>query len=178
MSVIIRRLGPADGDDYRTIRLAALATAPDAFGSTYAAEVIRPAAAFADRLSHAAVFGAYGEGQIVGMAGYRRHDGLKDQHKGSVWGVYVEPQRRGQGIAGALMQAVIGAARGEVEQLLLAVVQGNDSALALYRRLGFEVYGIEPRALKTGNGYVDEALMIRFLDGDEEGPTLPGTPSL
>lgn len=178
MSVIIRRLGPADGDDYRTIRLAALATAPDAFGSTYAAEVVRPAAAFAERLSQATVFGAHRDGQIVGMAGYRRHDGLKDKHKGSVWGVYVEPQWRGQGIAGALMQAVIGAARGEVEQLLLAVVQGNDDALALYRRLGFEIYGVEPRALKTGNGYVDEALMIRFLGDDEEGSTTSGTPSL
>ncbi|MGN8115904.1 N-acetyltransferase family protein [Labrys sp. 22185] len=163
MSVIIRRLGPADGDDYRTIRLAALATAPEAFGSTYAAEVVRPAAAFAERLSQSVVFGAYGDGQIVGMAGYWRQDGLKDRHKGQVWGVYVEPGWRGQGVAGALMAAVIEAARGEVEQLLLAVVQGNDNALALYRRLGFEVYGVEPRALKAGNTYLDEALMVLFL---------------
>ncbi|MDZ5450948.1 GNAT family N-acetyltransferase [Labrys sp. ZIDIC5] len=164
MSAIIRRLGPADCSDYRAIRLDALATAPEAFGSTHAAESARPLAAFAERLSQAAVFGAYVGDQIVGMAGYRRQDGLKDRHKGQVWGVYVEPGWRGQGIAGALMQAVIEAARGEVEQLLLAVVQGNDGALALYRRLGFEVYGVEPRALKAGNTYLDEALMVLFLE--------------
>ncbi|PRH85976.1 GNAT family N-acetyltransferase [Labrys okinawensis] len=164
MSVAIRRLGPADSIDYRAIRLDALATAPEAFGSTYAAESARPLAAFAERLSQAVVFGAYMGDQIVGMAGYRRQDGLKDRHKGEVWGVYVAPRWRGQGVAGALMTAVIEAARGEVEQLLLAVVDGNDGALALYRRLGFEVYGVEPRALKTGNRYLDEALMVLFLE--------------
>ncbi|MBP0581744.1 GNAT family N-acetyltransferase [Labrys sp. LIt4] len=164
MSVAIRRLGPADSIDYRAIRLDALATAPEAFGSTHATESARPLAAFAERLSQAVVFGAYMGDQIVGMAGYRRQDGLKDRHKGEVWGVYVAPRWRGQGVAGALMTAVIEAARGEVEQLLLAVVDGNDGALALYRRLGFEVYGVEPRALKTGNRYLDEALMVLFLE--------------
>lgn len=164
MTVTIKRLGPADSDDYRAIRLAALANAPEAFGSTYAAEAARPREVFTERVSRLPIFGAYDADQIVGMAGYWRHDGLKDKHKGSVWGVYVAPPWRKRGVAGALMQAVIEAARDEVEQLLLAVVAGNDGAMALYRRLGFEVYGVEPRALKSEKGYVDEALMVRFLD--------------
>ncbi|WP_448954209.1 N-acetyltransferase family protein [Labrys neptuniae] len=164
MSVTIRRLGPDDSGLYRAIRLDALATAPEAFGSTYEAEVGRPLDAFAQRLSKSVVFGAQTEGKLVGTAGYYRLDGLKDRHKGHVVGVYVQPAWQGRGIAGALMEAVIAAARGEVEQLLLAVVNGNDSALALYRRLGFTAYGVEPRALKSETGYVDETLMVRFLD--------------
>ena len=53
-------------------------------------------------------------------------------------------------------------ARARAEQLTLSVVS-NSSAVALYRRLGFEVYGTEPRALKGDDGYADELLMVRFL---------------
>ena len=42
---------------------------------------------------------------------------------------------------------------------------GNDAALALYERCGFETYGAEPRALKSTTGYADEVLMVRFLHG-------------
>jgi ribosomal protein S18 acetylase RimI-like enzyme len=50
-----------------------------------------------------------------------------------------------------------------LEQLLLAVVTINDAARRLYRSLGFEVYGLEPRALKQGEQYWDEELMILRL---------------
>jgi ribosomal protein S18 acetylase RimI-like enzyme len=43
------------------------------------------------------------------------------------------------------------------------VVQDNAAALALYRELGFQVYGTEPRALQSAHGYADEVLMVRFL---------------
>jgi len=46
-----------------------------------------------------------------------------------------------------------------VEQLTLAVVEGNAAALALYRKLGFAAYGVEPRALKTETGCRNEVLM-------------------
>jgi ribosomal protein S18 acetylase RimI-like enzyme len=44
--------------------------------------------------------------------------------------------------------------------LLLAVAVGQDSAKQLYESLGFEVYGREPRAIKLGDRYVDEELMV------------------
>jgi ribosomal protein S18 acetylase RimI-like enzyme len=159
----IRRLGPADAGDYRTIRLEALARDPAAFGSTHAAEAGRSLSAFTQRLSTSVVYGAYVDGRIVGMAGFKPCDGARERHKAFVWGTYVRAELRRCGVARALMQAVLEGARGGVEQLTLSVVSTNSSAIALYRTLGFEVYGTEPRALKGEGGYADEVLMVRFL---------------
>jgi ribosomal protein S18 acetylase RimI-like enzyme len=161
--VDIRRLAVADAEDYRTIRLAALAREPDAFGSVYDVELARPMTAFAERLATSVVFGAYAGERIVGMAGFKQEEGARDRHKAFVWSLYVEPAARGQGVATALMQAVIASARDVVEQLTLAVVQGNSAAISLYRSSGFEVYGVEPRALKGAAGYQDEVLMALIL---------------
>lgn len=161
--IVIRQLTPADAADYRAIRLAALQGAPEAFGSTYEAEVARPMAAFAERLATACVLGAYDGARIVGMAGFKQQSGAKDAHKGFVWGFYVAPEARGHGVGAALMDAVVAAATGVVEQLTLSVVRTNAAALALYARCGFDIYGIEPRALKSTAGYDDEVLMVRFL---------------
>ena len=159
----IRHLGPADAGDYRAIRLAALQGDAAAFGSTYAAEVGRSLSEFAQRLETSTVFGAYADGRIVGMAGFKPYEGARERHKAFVWGTYVRPEERRHGAARGLMEAVVDAARGAVEQLTLAVVSDNTAAVALYRGLGFEVYGTEPRALKSNDGYTDEILMVRFL---------------
>jgi ribosomal protein S18 acetylase RimI-like enzyme len=157
--VEIRRLAIGDAANYRAIRLDALQKEPDAFGSVHAVEAARPLADFAERLTACMVFGAYAGGRIVGVAGFKPETGPKDRHKGFVFGFYVDPDWRGRGIGSKLMQALITCARDHVEQLTLAVVQGNEAALSLYRKVGFEAYGVEPRALKSDHGYSDEVLM-------------------
>jgi len=159
----IRRLGPADAADYRSIRLAALQGDALAFGSTYAAESGRSLSEFARRLETSIVYGAYAEDRIVGMAGFKPYEGARERHKAFVWGTYVRPEERRRGAARALIEAVLDDARGSIEQLVLAVVSDNSAAVALYRELGFEVYGTEPRALKSDDAYADEILMVRFL---------------
>jgi len=163
MSITIRQLTPADAADYRAIRLAALRGVPEAFGFTYEAEVDRPMEAFAQRLATTVVLGAYDGASIVGMVGFKQQTGAKDAHKGFVWGFYVAPEVRGRGVGVALVDAVVAAATGVVEQITLSVVRTNVAAVALYARCGFETYGVEPRALKSANGYDDEVLMVRFL---------------
>jgi|GEM_PF-3325863 len=49
------------------------------------------------------------------------------------------------------------------DQIHLAVVTSNYSALGLYKSLGFEIYGEDPNALKVGEMRYDEYLMVRFL---------------
>ena len=160
--IAIRRLDGADASDYRTIRLAALHGSPEAFGSTYAIEAERPLSAFVERLASSVVFGAYAGQDIVGMAAFQQNSGERKRHKGFIWGLYVRPAARRSGIASALLEALVRSADSVVETLTLTVVQSNDAAQALYRTLGFRIYGVEPRALRSATGYVDEVLMVRL----------------
>lgn len=162
-AIVIRQLTPADAADYRAIRLAALGGAPEAFCATYAAEVGLPMEAFAERLATSTVLGAFDGAHIVGMAGFKRQSGAKHAHKGFVWGFYVAPEARGRGVGLALIDGIVAAATGVVEQITLSVVHNNAAALALYQRCGFDTYGVEPRAIKSAEGYADEVLMVRFL---------------
>jgi ribosomal protein S18 acetylase RimI-like enzyme len=163
-ATLVRPLAVSDVDDYRTIRLAALGTAPEAFGSTHALEASRPDERHAERLASSLVMAAYAGGRIVGMIGFRREPGPRTAHKGSIWGFYVEPGQRGRGVGSALLSALLAALRGVVEQVTLSVVAENAAAIALYERFGFARYGLEPRALKDASGWSDEALMVLFLD--------------
>nr|WP_081276757.1 GNAT family N-acetyltransferase [Paenibacillus polymyxa] len=102
--------------------------------------------------------------QLAGMTGFRREDKIKTQHKGMIWGVYVPPTYRSQGIAKKLLMEVI--SRGKkvegLKQINLSVVATNQAAVELYSKWGFTTYGIEKNALEyQGQGY-DEELMAYF----------------
>ncbi|RVG68758.1 GNAT family N-acetyltransferase [Sinorhizobium meliloti] len=159
----IRRLGAADVEDFREIRLSALKKAPEMFGSVYEREAKKPVEAFADRLQDAVAFGAYVDGKIVGLSVFKQEDGPKDAHKAHLSGVFVEPEQRGRGVAGMLLRAVIDHGREHVEQIMLTVAEGNEAAINLYEKHGFKTYGVEPRAMKNGSEYRDEILMALIL---------------
>ena len=159
----IRLLAPADAAAYRAIRLSGLKDTPEAFGSTFDAEVAKPLAWFFDRLTASDVFGALREREILGVAGFAVRDGAKEAHKGLLWGMYVRPEARGTGVARRLVETVIDFARPRVELIQLSVVVGNEPARRLYARLGFVEYGIEKNSLKFGGRYYDEILMARQL---------------
>jgi len=159
----IRQLTPGDAAAYRSIRLAGLKQNPEAFGSTFEAELTKPLAWFFDRLSTRQVFGAFCGAEILGTAGFAVRDGDKEAHKGLLWGMYVRPDARGAGVARRLVEAVIAFARPRVELIQLSVVVGNEQARRLYARLGFVEYGIERNSLKDNGRYYDEILMAKEL---------------
>ena len=164
MSAIIRRLTAADAAAFRAIRLEALRTAPEAFGSSYDSEKDRPEADYAERLRRNHVAGAFIAGDLVGTAGYYPLTGPKETHRGNIWGVFVQPGHRGAGIARALIEHLLAVARQEVLQVHLSVVTSNAAAIALYQHLGFSIYGTEPRSLRLGDRFFDEHLMVKRLD--------------
>jgi len=60
-----------------------------------------------------------------------------------------------------LISAVLEHAKNKVLQVHCTVVTQNPIAIRLYEQHGFVSYGIEPRALKIGDDFVDEILMIK-----------------
>ena len=90
----------------------------------------------------------------------RQLDREKTRHRGDIWGVYVAPDARGTGVGRRLMQHVLAHARTRVQQVHLAVTATNVAGIGLYEQLGFVRYGTEPRALKVGDRYLDEHLMV------------------
>jgi ribosomal protein S18 acetylase RimI-like enzyme len=147
------------------MRLEMLQVNPEAFGSTYEAESGRTTEQFAEMLARSFVAGGFVDGQLAGVAGFYVLDGPKVRHRGNIWGVYVRGAFRGRGVGHAVISEILRHAHTLVQQVHLSVVTENGSAKALYERLGFVVYGTEPRALKVGDRYYDEHLMVHRLDG-------------
>jgi len=168
----IIRLTPDDVARYRDIRLEALRTEPDAFGSTFETEAEYPLAAFASRLAECAVFGAVNGDELAGVAGFYVQAGPKHAHKGVLWGMFVRPAYRDTRLGRRLVEAVIEHARQHVELLQLTVIADNVAARRLYQRLGFVEYGIERDAAKYRGRYHDDVLMaLAFKTGTPEEPT-------
>jgi len=160
----IRRLETPDAALYRDIRLEALQRNPEAFGSTFERENAQPMSWFEGSLGRAAIFGAFLDGTLSGMAGYVAEESSKQAHKAQLWGMYVRAAARNTGLGKRLVAAVLDHARGRVEMVELTVVSENESARRLYRALGFVEYGYEKRALKYDGRYYDEVLMVKFLE--------------
>ncbi len=144
-------------------------TAPTAFLASVAEERSLTDEDALHRLVGAApavVFGAFDGEAMVGVAGFDPNRRDKQSHRGSLWGVYVQPGQRGQGIARRLVSAVIGHARAHVEVLDAVVVASNAEARALYRSLGFAEYGVVTRSLRIDGVYHDDILIALDLDRD------------
>jgi len=159
----VRKFVVGDVAALRDLRLEALQTYPDAFGSTYEIEMSRPLSYFVERLEKNVILGGFDHGELVGMVGFYQMTGPKDRHKGVIWGMYVKPRLQGNGLGSTLLDSVIQLGKMQVEQIQLTVVITNQRAVRFYEASGFRGYGIEKDALKSSESYFDELLMVRFL---------------
>ena len=142
----IRRLTEASAGDavlYRDIRLEALRTNPEAFGSTFEIEVAKHLDWFSAGLANSTLLGAFRGAQLLAIAGFAIQQGQKEAHKGLIWGMYVHPDARRAGIGRRLIEAILDLARHHVELVQLTVVRENEEARRLYASMGFLEYGRE-----------------------------------
>jgi len=132
------------GDDWelmRDVRLAALAEAPSAFGSTHAREAAFTEERWRGRISERSVtYFAYDEtddATPAGLAGVHVADGTAE-----VVSMWVRPAFRGRRVGEALIEAAASWAKSRsFATLLLWVTESNMPAQRLYARCGFTPTG-------------------------------------
>ena len=140
----IRPLLETDAEEWYRLRRESLINAPDAFGKALEEHEAMPIEEaerrFREVTAHSVYLGAFGCDTLIGMATFLRDNGLKERHKGHIHGVYVTPDRRGNGVARALIARLIEQARTDasLEQILLSVAIGQLAAKRLYLSFGFQ----------------------------------------
>jgi len=105
-------------------------------------------------------------GLVVGMAGLRRNQAVRRAHAGSL-GIMVHDDFTGKGAGSALFGAVLDIADNwlGLRRLELGVYTDNAPAVALYRKFGFEIEGMERADAFRDGAFVDAYIMSR-LRGD------------
>ena len=116
-------------------------------------------------LERLAFFGAVAnDSSVAGLVAFDQARGDKDKHRGWMLQMYVQPESRGTGCATALVDALLEHAKTRVIQVHLGVGASNTPAIRLYEKAGFVRYGIDPRAFYVNGRFIDDHLMVRFLD--------------
>ncbi|AIQ33045.1 MULTISPECIES: GNAT family N-acetyltransferase [unclassified Paenibacillus] len=165
----LRMLTSVDAEAYRELRLQSLRLHPEAYLSSYESEKKLSIVTTRIRLEPSEnnfTLGAFdGEERLVGIVTFFRESRPKIDHKANIYSVYVDSDVRKQGVGRRLMVELIARARllPGLEILNLTVTSNNVAAKRLYESLGFICYGTEPKAMKLGDEYLDEALMILML---------------
>lgn len=137
--VIVLRVTEDDWRDLREVRLAALAEAPTAFGSTVRHEQDFDEDRWRAWARSAAMFVAVaGESPVGIAAGVAGTSGVERK----LVAMWVSPGWRGRDVASSLMGSVVDWAGVEgAERVTLWVAQGNAPARRLYERRGFRFTG-------------------------------------
>lgn len=110
---------------------------------------------------------AFVDGEHAGNASLMGFSMARYRHRAQL-GVALYQKFTGRGVGTALLKELIAIARQKgLEQLELEVAAHNTGAVALYRKLGFEVCGTLPRNMKYPDGSYEDVLFMAKLLGEE-----------
>jgi ribosomal protein S18 acetylase RimI-like enzyme len=167
---MIRELQDGDVEAFVELRREGLLDSPLAFVASPGDDLFSSAEGVRERLRHAPEFVIMGAFQprLVGAVGLYRDRLLKSSHKAHLWGMYVTPNHRRQGIASELLKGVLrhAACLPGVSWVHLKVSTATPGAQRLYERAGFYVWGTEPAGARYDGQTVADHHMALCLEPD------------
>lgn len=168
--VRIRRFSPQEWPAYRALRLRSLADAPNAFGSSLAAEEAWALELWMARLTAAAVSGrdcplvaesTGPDGAMLGLV-WAKCD-ADDASVINLFQMWVAPEGRGRGVAAALLDEAVSWARSIQARIVqLGVVCSNAPAIQLYVRKGFRDVGV-PEPIRPGSALLEQTMHLDLI---------------
>lgn len=156
-----RVLQPGDFEDFQRLRADAVVRHPSAYSASPGEDLAPDEDAARARLlptQDQCVVGAFRLGSMVGMVGLVRLRPRKLSHRANLWGAYVAPDLRGQGIGRSLVRMALAEAmrRPHLRQLNASVYSDSAAARQLFQGAGFTCWGIARQAAKVDGTYLDE----------------------
>jgi GNAT superfamily N-acetyltransferase len=172
------RLTAADAERFAQFRLRMLTESPWAFAASpdddHAVDITELTALLSDPESailaveslDARVADSGGNAPaLVAAAGITRMKRRKFAHRARIWGVFVDPEERGKGLASALVAAAVDLSRRwpGLAYIDLGVTDIAADAVHLYERRGFRAWGREPGAIQHDGRRYDAIHMTLTL---------------
>jgi ribosomal protein S18 acetylase RimI-like enzyme len=157
----IKPLAPDDWRTLRKIRLSALADSPHAFISTYAQEQAYSEQEWRAEFNRGDWYAGIAGGEPVSLAGVTREPG-KPLSQCFLEYIWVSPDFRCQGVAFRMLSQVLERLRESgIRTVFLWVLDGNDGATRLYKRLGFVSCNYS-QPLEAYPGRCEELMQLDF----------------
>jgi RimJ/RimL family protein N-acetyltransferase len=154
MTISIKQAREVDWQDFRAVRLMALQSDPGVFSSTYQREAGTPEADWRSRLrsDDVAVFLIYENAALVGMTGIAVDWNDPSRKRALLWGSWLEPRVRRQGLSQILYRSRIDWAEKHptIERIVVSHRASNLASKRANQRHGFRFTHSEDKVWPDG----------------------------
>lgn len=168
--ITVRELAADEWEIFKTLRLRALQEDPEAFVASYEEESQHSDEEWQERMSHATRIGAQRGSEWVALASVGDED-TRDDDLGEVYGIWVTPSLRGEGVARQLMEhaELVGRNAG-YSHLAYWVNTDNGRAVAFASSIGYRPTEGRRDVVVEGQPEVEAAFMIPLGSDNDETP--------
>lgn len=169
--ITVRELAADEWEIFKTLRLRALQEDPEAFVASYEEESQHSDEEWQERMSHATRIGAQQGSEWVALASVGDEDTRDDDELGEVYGIWVTPSLRGEGVARRLMEhaELVGRNAG-YSHLAYWVNTDNGRAVAFASSIGYRPTEGRRDVVVEGQPEVEAAFMIPLGSDTDETP--------
>ncbi|ACV07410.1 GNAT family N-acetyltransferase [Kytococcus sedentarius] len=169
--ITVRELAADEWEIFKTLRLRALQEDPEAFVASYEEESQHSDEEWQERMSHATRIGAQRGSEWVALASVGDEDTRDDDDLGEVYGIWVTPSLRGEGVARQLMEhaELVGRNAG-YSHLAYWVNTDNGRAVAFASSIGYRPTEGRRDVVVEGQPEVEAAFMIPLGSDTDETP--------